>query len=252
MPNALSNWSLIIFIIVFLGYSCQFEAPSTSVKKVKKQETITDTVLLNSSSAAQPPIAAYVFNGIKRGSKTTLYCPFFGDTLVQQFLASKAPKLSLQKIPGYDDFAIGKKVWIVKLGRQQMYERLPIIQVPESIPFEIDSIQLVQGNYRFNGGDVALEVSFENPLPEGIGWFLLTTKKQAAKTWHIEKEKARLFKQCPDRIKDFQFSEARPLTDLNGDGYPEFYFPFSDSNEGYLKSICEESKAINILFSSGF
>jgi len=241
--------------------SAREERMETAVQSNKNESTPSQTVNQN---VDETKVHALAFNGISPGTNNVIYRPYFGQKMVNYkiipqrkerdlLMKSESNNYPLGYIPIDEYFVVGKEVNLLLLDDSSLYAREDEINVPAATKNKIKRIELVKGKYKYDGGDIALEITFEKPLENKKGWYLMSNKATGPLKWNTQSEIQRMNKICADKSRKNieNIYSVKPITDLNGDGFPEFYFPFADSHEGYILSSCIDQNYLQIAFSSG-
>jgi len=251
----------IVYIVGISLIVCQF-LPSCQTNSTEKEKLTADNIEDEVKDVPTEKVAGMAFNGIKDSLKKILHKPFFGKKEINgriltfdqeraEFLNSDKAEFELSNVPTDTIFKIGSKVWIIPINNLELYGKQDEIILPKSQANIIKSIKLVKNEYNYDGGDIALEINFSETIQDNNGWYLMLNKELESKKWSRRNEIAKLSKDCKSKILNLNEGRIRPLLDLDGDNQPEFYVPYSDSNEGNLISICNSKNPINISFNSG-
>ena len=214
----------------------------------------------NESKKEEEVFQTYGMNGLKKGSDRILHRPYFGiidkngrltykEEERIQLISGKVESIELDFLPTNEYFKKGQSVWVLSLGQEVLYAGGKELIVPAAVKNKIETIRLVKG-YNYNGGGIAVEIGLKNPVTPSNAFYVLLDRPHASKRWNIRDEFSKIPMSCKNAFEPEDRKQIRPITDLNNDGKPEYYFPYEDSMEGDIVDPCGETQ-IRIQFMSG-
>lgn len=234
--------------------------------------------------------AQYIgFTGVKHGTKNVLFSPWLGTQEAEKILSSAVSEKTLDHLPQIGS-KVGQGIWVYSLGsKSAQSNKLTYIRIVKgAYGFDGGDVALevyLQIDLTSSGKHILMV----GPLPkqnwkitdidinkftaralrdlgaQGYGaqsisskqgeFVLLTLNELPEEYWRESSPPVHiLFAQSGEswaKVYEDKKWSLEPSADFNGDGFPEFYAPYTDSADGNLISIYSSGVPIDVSFSSG-